>query len=219
MAAQIVLKVALWILSRPFTLLSSAAELLDCWEIRRDIGRCLDVIDATTLRAPPLFITALVSAEDHRHELHCGVDPLAMIRALVVRVRSGRIQGGSTIEQQFVRVACGRYERTLTRKLREQLLAIAVARRRSKRQIAESYLSVAFYGSCLQGTAGLLTVCGADLHTANQRHVFGVIARLKYPEPSQPTLQWETVLQRRIQYIERRFKTVNLMCAPGRKRC
>jgi penicillin-binding protein 1A len=129
-----------------------------------------------------------------------------MIRALSVRARSGRIQGASTIEQQFVRVISGRYERSFMRKIREQALAIAVSRRRAKSQIAEAYLSVAFYGSHLRGASGLLAACGVELDAASPRLIFGMIAKLKYPEPSQPGPQWEAKLQRRIRYIESRFQ-------------
>lgn len=147
-------------------------------------------------------MTALVVAEDRRSEMHRGVDPIAMIRAFSVRIRIGRIQGASTIEQQFVRVISGRYERSITRKLREQALAIAVARRRTKDQIAAAYLSVAFYGSGRVGTAAMVNQCGAELDAASQRVVFGMIARLKYAEPLRATWQWHAKLLRRIEYIE-----------------
>ena len=117
MAARTLLKVTLVVLALPFMALSRVAEAFDWWGIRRDIAACLKAVDATFLRVPDLFIAALVRAEDRRNEVHCGVDPLAMIRALSVRVQSGTIQGASTIEQQFVRVISGRYERSLMRKL------------------------------------------------------------------------------------------------------
>ena len=206
MGTRTLLKLVLRVLALPFVAFSRVAEAFDWWGIRRDIATCLDAVDGNVLRVPDLFIAALVMAEDHRNQVHCGVDPLAMIRALSVRARSGRIQGASTIEQQFVRVISRRYERSLLRKLREQALAIAVSRRRGKIQIAEAYLSVAFYGSRLRGASGLLEVCGVQIDAANPRVVFGAIARLKYPEPSHPAPQWKDKLQRRIQYIEARFQ-------------
>jgi penicillin-binding protein 1A len=190
----------------PFVALSRLAEVFDWWNVRRDIARCLNAIDTTALRVPDLFVSALVMAEDHRSELHCGVDPIAMIRALWVRVRSGRIQGASTIEQQFVRVISRRYERSFTRKVREQALAIAVSRRRAKVQIATAYLSIAYYGSQLRGAAGLLALCGRELDVASPRLVLGAIARLKYPEPSRPSASWEAKSKRRIQYIQSRLQ-------------
>ena len=90
-----------------------------------------------------------------------------MIRALSVRIRHGTIQGASTIEQQFVRVMSGRYERSVARKLREQALAIAISRRREKKQVAAAYLSVAFYGSARRGVSGLMTQCGPELEAAS----------------------------------------------------
>lgn len=122
-------------------------EFFNFGEFWSDIERCLHVIDTSGDVIPQRFIEALIVAEDRRNAVHPGVDPIAMIRAVVARMKYNKIEGGSTIEQQFVRAVSGRQERSLQRKIREQALAIAVLRRRSKSQIAAAYLSVAFYGS------------------------------------------------------------------------
>jgi penicillin-binding protein 1A len=120
-----------------------------------DIQHCLGAVDALNEKVPYSFVDVLISAEDHRSSLHLGVDPIAMIRAFLVRIFKGKIEGASTIEQQFVRTITGRFERTISRKVREQALAIAVSRRRSKYAIASAYLSVAFYGTGCVGLKGL----------------------------------------------------------------
>ncbi len=182
-------------------MLSRIAELCDICGIRADISSCLEVVDSSGGKVPFPFLVSLITAEDHRSTLHKGVDPIAMVRSAYVRIRCQKFQGASTIEQQFVRVVTGRFDRTLIRKIREQILAIAVSRRRSKLQIASAYLSIAFYGSGCIGIKGLRSRCGNNLSHAKQNDIWGMISRLKYPEPLQPSLSWEMKLHHRIEHI------------------
>ena len=194
----------LTILSLPVTWLARSAEAWNACGICADIEKCIDEVDSHRDLLPRPFIVSLIAAEDHRNALHPGVDPISMLRAVYVRWRCGEVQGASTVEQQFVRVVSGRYERTLTRKLYEQVLAICVSRRRTKVQIANAYLMVAYYGSGLVGIGGLRARLGADLCSADAGPIRAMIARLKYPEPSRPTKTWRSKVRARVAYIERR---------------
>ena len=169
-----------------------------------DIEKCLHVVDSQDVLLPNSFIVSLIAAEDHRNDLHPGVDPLSILRAIYVRCRLGAVQGASTIEQQFVRVVSGRFERTLARKLYEQALAICVSRRRTKVQIASAYLTIAYYGTGIVGIEGLRSRLGTDLWTSDTDRTRAMIARLKYPEPSRPTEKWRSRIRARVAYIERR---------------
>ena len=201
MAESGILKLFISFFSLPFIILSRCCELVDAWRIREDTRKCIAIVDSSINKIPLPFILSLVAAEDHRNALHKGIDPIAIIRAVYVRLRSGDVQGASTIEQQFVRVATNRFERTVSRKLREQILAIAVSRRRSKFQIASAYLSIAFYGSGCIGDRGLKSRCGNNLFSAKENDILGMIARLKYPEPLHASVQWKNILKQRIKYI------------------
>jgi len=210
MATRHVLRLLILILSAPFIALSRISELWNICGIRAEISRCLDVVDSSKGKVPFPFLASLIAAEDHRSALHKGVDPVAMVRAAYVRIRYGQVQGASTVEQQFVRVVTDRYDRTLSRKAREQILAIAVSRHRSKLQIASAYLSIAFYGSGCIGIKGLCSRCGNDLSCADQNDIWEMISRLKYPEPLQPSTNWRMKLHRRIEYIScREAKSAN----------
>ncbi len=182
---------------------------MNLWNVREDVGRCLKVIDTYVGLIPNRFIGALVAAEDHRSPIHPGVDPIAMIRAGFVRFKCNQIEGASTIEQQLVRTVTGRYERSVFRKIREQAIAISVCRRRSKRQskrqIANAYLAVAYYGSGYVGLAGLKKCCGGELDCADSRAILSAIARLKYPKPLLPGQRWRQKIDRRVQYIAERM--------------
>lgn len=192
------------LLATPIVWVSKGVEVWDVFDIRSDIKKCLDTVDSQNSLLPQSFIVSLIAAEDHRNAIHPGVDPIAILRAIYVRCRRGDLQGASTIEQQFVRVVSGRYERTLCRKLYEQLLAVCVSRRRTKTQIASTYLSIAYYGSDVNGITGLWAKLGSDLSVVGMSSIREMIARLKYPEPLLPTATWRRKVQARVTYIKRR---------------
>ncbi|MBV6475146.1 MAG: Monofunctional biosynthetic peptidoglycan transglycosylase [Rhodocyclaceae bacterium] len=206
MATQALLtKGVIRILASPLIALSYAMALLKVREFRDDLQRCLAVIDTAPF-LPDRFVTTLVAAEDHRSAFHPGVDPIAILRVMIVWVRTGKIQGASTIEQQLVRVVLGRYERTIRRKYWEQILAIALSSLRPKDAIAKAYLSIAFYGTGQYGVSALMRCCGSELRGATQINVMQMVARLKYPEPLSPSPEWHQTIQRRVRYIEGRLR-------------
>jgi penicillin-binding protein 1A len=55
-----------------------------------------------------LLIAHLISGEDHRFYNHIGFDPIAILRAIYKRIDAGKIEGASTIEQQYVRTCTER---------------------------------------------------------------------------------------------------------------
>ncbi|MFN2375222.1 MAG: biosynthetic peptidoglycan transglycosylase [Candidatus Binatia bacterium] len=210
MAKKRLLKLIFWAMSAPQLAMSRWMEGLSSGTFRSDLGRCLDYVDRHQNSVPPVLIDALVAAEDHRSEYHRGVDPIGMFRALWVRIFSGHVQGASTIEQQFVRVVTGRYERTLLRKLREQLLAIALARHRGKRAIASAYLAIAFYGSGCSGLAGLKARFGPHLDEIGERQALRFVSQLKYPRPWRPGVPWHERINARTEALwERRGRAAN----------
>ena len=146
-ATKTVLKAMCLLLSSPLVVLSRIAVFLDLWDLKCDLSACLQKIDdAADESIAGIFVHALIAAEDRRNPFHPGIDPIGIVRAICARLTESKLQGASTIEQQFVRVVSNRYEITLPRKIREQILAIAVSRRRRKDQISSAYLAVAHYG-------------------------------------------------------------------------
>ena len=208
MATHAIMNILTWILTSPFVLMSLLIEAVGLWGLNSDLSRCLAIIDDTTY-IPDGFISALIAAEDHRNAIHPGVDPIAMLRSLAVRVTRNRIEGASTIEQQLVRVATGRYERTLRRKLREQMLALAIVRYRTKREIAAAYLEIAHYGTAHNGLNVLAHSRATSIDFDNHDFVISAVARLKYPEPLRPTEAWREKVSQRVLYIENRLSRLN----------
>lgn len=204
MAKARILKIFFRLSIFPLVVLSKLVYLVNWRGFRRDVCAVASVVDEMAARVPEKFAALLFLAEDHRNEFHAGVDPVALLRAVWVRLRWRRREGGSTVEQQLVRTVLCMYERKLSRKLREQLLAVAVSRRCTKRRIATAYLAVAYYGTRCTGVGGLKKLCGSNLNKANSLAIYGAIARLKYPEPAQPSASWLDRYHRRVEYIAQR---------------
>ncbi len=104
---------------------------------------------------PRTMVDALVSTEDKRFYMHPGVDPLGMMRIVYVAyIRRGegrRLQGASTITQQLARNIFLNSSYTAGRKVREAILALALERKFSKRQILELYLNKVYFGGGAYG--------------------------------------------------------------------
>jgi penicillin-binding protein 1A len=97
---------------------------------------------------------ATVAIEDKDFYKHGAFDLRSIVRAGFNDVfnRSGGVQGGSTISQQLVKLNQDWTEdRTITRKVKELILAVELEREYSKEDILTGYLNVAPYGGVLYG--------------------------------------------------------------------
>jgi penicillin-binding protein 1B len=96
---------------------------------------------------PVALVRAVLAVEDRRFFEHSGVDGRALARAMVVNLRSGEVrQGGSTLTQQLMKNFFLTDERTLSRKFREAVMAVAAEQRFSKLEILENYLNEIYLG-------------------------------------------------------------------------
>lgn len=108
------------------------------------------------LNEMPLHLQkAFIATEDDIFYEHKGVRPDAIANAFLFILRTGKIRGGSTITQQLVRnveeyTTVG-MERTMTRKLREAVVALQVEREFTKDEILELYLNQLFLGGSVYG--------------------------------------------------------------------
>ena len=102
---------------------------------------------------PPYVAQASIAIEDKDFYKHSGVSFFSGIlrAARDTYIRKQGLQGGSTITQQLVKQALLSSERTITRKVREIILAIAVERKFTKNQILEMYLNQIPYGGAAYG--------------------------------------------------------------------
>ena len=103
---------------------------------------------------PPLVIEAVLATEDRRFFEHTGLDPVGIMRAAWLDIKSGEVkQGGSTLSQQLVKNYFLTPERTVRRKALEVFLAIILESRASKEEILQLYLNDVYLGQ--RGSFGI----------------------------------------------------------------
>ncbi len=102
-------------------------------------------------RIPAHVRLATIAVEDAEFYNHPGISLRGIARAMVKAVREDKITGGSTITQQLVKNAFLTPEKTLTRKLKEIVLAVKVENEFTKDEILEMYLNEVAYGGTAYG--------------------------------------------------------------------
>jgi penicillin-binding protein 1B len=109
-------------------------------------------------QVPKTLVDAVLAVEDARFYEHEGIDPLGVLRAIVVNAVAGETrQGGSTLTQQLVKNLFLTQERSLSRKGKEAILALALEQRLTKDRILELYLNEVYLGQ-----HGSRSICGMD---------------------------------------------------------
>ncbi|WP_081596617.1 transglycosylase domain-containing protein [Porphyrobacter sp. AAP82] len=102
---------------------------------------------------PETMTNAMIAVEDKRFRSHIGVDPVRLTGALVEGITGSRerLGGTSTITQQLARNLFLNNNRSLDRKAREAVLAMALEWKFSKEQILELYLNKVYFGGGAYG--------------------------------------------------------------------
>jgi len=132
----------------PLRVVSADGDLLgEFGEERRAVVRIGEV--------PDVMKHAILAAEDERFYQHGGVDYLSVLRAALANVTSGSgtQQGAGTITMQVARNFFLTREKTVSRKLREALLAWKIEASLSKDEILELYVNQIFLGQRAYGFA------------------------------------------------------------------
>ncbi len=102
---------------------------------------------------------AVLAAEDRNFYSQLAFNPIGIARAALNNLLGGATQGGSTITQQYAKTAFLTSERTITRKIRELVIAIKLENQLSKDEILENYLNTIYFG---RGAYGVET--GAQVY-------------------------------------------------------
>lgn len=101
---------------------------------------------------PDHLIKAFLAAEDHNFFSHSGISFRGITRSIIVNtLKRGKVQGASTITQQLVRLLFFDHKKTFSRKVKEQLLSLAVERQFTKELILETYLNHLYFGCGIYG--------------------------------------------------------------------
>jgi len=147
---------------------------------------------------PQVMKDAMVAVEDRRFYSHVGVDPLGLARALFVAFRDDeRVGATSTITQQLARNVFLNSNRSIDRKLREAVLAMALEWKFSKQQILELYLNKVYFGGGAYGidsaSRKFFSHSARDLSTAEAAIIAGMV---KAPSRYSPTADVEAAVGR-----------------------
>ena len=147
---------------------------------------------------PQTMKDAMISVEDRRYRSHWGVDPIGLARAVYVwATGDNRLQATSTITQQLARNLFLNNNRSLDRKLREGVLAMALETKFSKEQILELYLNKVYFGGGAYGVDSasrkFFSHPATELSTAEAAIIAGLV---KAPSRYSPTADVDAAVGR-----------------------
>ncbi|MGF0070871.1 penicillin-binding protein PBP1A [Streptococcus orisratti] len=116
---------------------------------------------------PLNLVNAITSIEDKRFFKHRGVDIYRILGAAFNNIFRGSTQGGSTLDQQLIKLAyfsTSTADQNFKRKAQEAWLALQLERKYTKQEILTFYINKVFMGN---GNYGMLTAAksyfGKDL--------------------------------------------------------
>ncbi|HFD1724213.1 TPA: PBP1A family penicillin-binding protein [Enterococcus faecium] len=122
-------------------------------ELFQDLGaEKREKISANEL--PKTLEDAIVSVEDRRFYKHIGVDPIRIIGSALSNFTSGRLQGGSTLTQQLIKLSffsTSAEDQTLKRKAQEAWMAVRLEQKKSKQEILTYYVNKVYMSNGLYG--------------------------------------------------------------------
>jgi len=156
----------------------------------------------------PYLPKAVIASEDSRYHWHFGVDPLGILRAVLINLRQRGIrQGGSTVTQQLARSLypdfVGR-SNTAGRKLREAVVALKLETFYSKNELLKTYLNRVYLGVGSYGFEDAARFyfekSAADLTISEAATL---VAILPAPNRYNPVQDYKTAVQFRNRVIER----------------
>ena len=158
-----------------------------------------DRIKVPLTEVPLVLVDAVLATEDREYYEHGGVDPVGIARALYNDVRGrGVQQGGSTITQQYVKNAYLNSERSVTRKVKEAILAVKLERELDKDQILERYLNTIYFGRGAYGVgAASRAYFGKDVREVDLADAAYLAGLIRAPEAADALAHPEEASRRR----------------------
>jgi len=117
------------------------------YEIYEDKNR----IPVTINNVPEYLKQATIAIEDKSFYTHQGFSTWGIVRSVFRILTTGHLVSGSTLTQQLVKNVLLSQEQTLSRKVKEVVLAVEIERRFTKNEILEMYLNESPYGGAFWG--------------------------------------------------------------------
>lgn len=163
-------------------------------------------------RISPILQKSVIAIEDSRFYSHHGVDPIGILRAIAVDIKSGGfVQGASTLTQQLARNLFLSKRKHVGRKLSEMMLAVEIERKYTKTEILEMYLNQVYWGHNAYGIESASQMyfgkSASDLTLAESAFLVGI---LKGPELYSPFRNYEGAKSRQLTALKR-MKEIKLI--------
>ena len=159
----------------------------------------------------PYLPDAVIASEDTRFYWHFGVDPIGILRAIVVNLTANDVrQGASTLTQQLARSLYPDYvgrDNTLKRKIHEMIVALKLETFYSKDRLLLTYLNRVYLGVGSYGFEDAaqfyFNQSASDL---NLSETATLVAILPAPNAYNPVQDYETAVKLRDRVINRMAK-------------
>jgi penicillin-binding protein 1A len=147
---------------------------------------------------------ATLAAEDRNFYNHGGVDAGSTLRALWVDVTSGGFnEGGSTITQQLVKIQLLTPQKSIERKVREMVLAVALEQHFSKDQILAMYMNRVYYGHGAYGIgAASKTYFSKDAKDLTPAQAAFLAGLIQAPTAYDPKIHYELAHERELYVLQ-----------------
>lgn len=113
--------------------------------------------NATTEEIPTDLANAIVAIEDQRFYNHRGIDVIRIAGSLLHNLAGGNLQGGSTLDQQFIKLtyfSTSAEDQNLKRKVQEAWLSLQLEQTKTKQEILTYYVNKVYMSN---GTYGMKT--------------------------------------------------------------
>lgn len=171
------------------------------------IGEFYDERRIVVKDVPEKVKQAFIAAEDAQFYYHKGIDLFGMARAFYVNMMSGGFrQGASTITQQVVRALLLTPEKTLTRKVREIILAWQIENNLSKDEILHLYLNHIYLGGGYGVAAAARTYFGKELHQISTAEAAVLAGLPQAPSRYSPYRNPDRVKRRQLYVLRQMLK-------------
>ena len=158
---------------------------------------------------PPKVVSAFLAAEDDNFYNHSGVDYIGIVRAFMVNLKAGKlVQGGSTITQQVAKSFLLSRERTISRKIKDLLLARKIEEKLTKDEILFLYLNQVYLGGGYYGVkAAFKGYFDKDLNSASIAESALVAGLLVAPGRYSPYVNPKYAKMRQSYVLKRLYET------------
>lgn len=184
-------------------------EALDKMSVADKVAQIKSDENYTELKdLPEFYLDAVIAVEDRRFYEHGAIDPIALVRAVFVNIKSFELkEGGSTITQQLAKNVYFTQEKSALRKVAEMFMAFEIEKNCDKDTILELYLNTSYFGDgyyCVgEASRGYFDKEPIDM-TSNEASMLAGIPNA--PSAYCPTKHLNLAQQRQIQVLDKMVK-------------